>query len=106
MSRHHKAAHWSTTTARLRPAYAASVAAGMAVCGRCHTPILPGQKWDLGHVVALSTGMTTGQYQTEHALKRDCPAGGNRSAGGKLGAAKVHNARTQQTREQLRLPDV
>jgi hypothetical protein len=33
-----------------RAAIAPIVAAGNAVCRRCHKPIMPGQAWDLGHL--------------------------------------------------------
>lgn len=106
MSRHHRAANWSTTTQRLRPKYQPIVDSGNAVCGRCHLPIMPGQRWDIGHITDLSSGLPGAGYQTEHAMKRDCPKGGNRSAGGKLGAAKTNRGKTVQRQEDRRLPDV
>lgn len=45
-------------------------------CWRCGRPILGDQQWDLGHDDNDRT-ITIGP---EHALKKDCPAGGNRAA--------------------------
>ena len=68
--------------ARLAPI----VAAGLAECGRCGLRILPEQQWDAGHAHDIGRGGDpAGPLRPEHALKRDCPAGGNRSAGGVLG---------------------
>jgi hypothetical protein len=55
---------------------AGQVAAGKAVCARCGNPILPGQKWDLGH----DDLNPTRHSGPEHAGSRDCPAGGNRAS--------------------------
>lgn len=54
-------------------------------CPRCGLPMLRGQRLDFGHTIdwALDHGSKADRF--EHADKADCPAGGNRSAGGKLG---------------------
>ncbi len=65
---------------RLRKQCEPIVRAGKAICWRCGEPILPTQKWDLGHDDQDRNAPYRGP---EHALKDDCAAGGNRSAGGK-----------------------
>lgn len=56
-------------------------------CRRCPYPVLPTQRWQVGHIVDRSLGGTddVSNQWPEHAR---C----NESAGGKLGAAKT-NAR-------------
>ena len=61
---------------RLRALIAPEVEAGNAACWRCGNPILPRQAFDLGH-----HDVDRSKYMgPEHALARDCPAGGNRAA--------------------------
>lgn len=71
---------------RLRAHWSPKIAAGDVECRRCHEPIRPGQRWDLGHAHDLALGGNPhGVMVPEHALRDDCPAGGNRSAGATLG---------------------
>lgn len=66
------------------------VEAGLARCWRCRQPIKPDQDWDLGHLEDIATGGDpTGPRLPEHTRKRDCPAGGNRSNGKRIGLALV-----------------
>ncbi|QDZ14239.1 hypothetical protein FPZ11_05190 [Humibacter ginsenosidimutans] len=102
MSQHHKAAKWSTTSRKLRARMQPTIDAGSAVCWRCRGLIVPGTKWDVGHVEDAS-GRWTGRYAPEHALKRDCPMGGNRSAGGRKGASLTNHRRTPRPSDK-RLP--
>lgn len=55
------------------------VDAGRAKCWRCTKPIRPGQKWDLGH----DDHDRTKYRGPEHALAKDCEAGGNRATAGR-----------------------
>jgi hypothetical protein len=48
LSRHKRG--YGTRHYKLRARLAPTVAAGEAVCARCHKPILPNEPWDLGHV--------------------------------------------------------
>lgn len=41
---------------KVRRALAPAVEAGDAKCWRCGEPILPGEPWDAGHVVAIAEG--------------------------------------------------
>lgn len=60
---------------KLRKQLEPLVASGQAICWRCSRRLKPGQKWDLGHADEDRT-----IYRgPEHALARDCPAGGNRA---------------------------
>ena len=75
------------TITRLRQQWAPTVALGRVKCRRCGQPITPGQAWDLGHDHDLALGGDPlGPMRPEHALRRDCPDGGNRAAGARLGA--------------------
>lgn len=60
------------------------------VCWRCRRPILPGQPCDVGHLPG-AVGSALHELAPEHRHKTQHCAG-NRSAGGKVGAAKT-NAR-------------
>lgn len=55
------------------------VASGKANCARCGQPILPTQRWDLGH----DDNDRTRYNGPEHALAKDCAAGGNRATAGR-----------------------
>jgi len=47
--------------------------------------MLKGQRLDFGHSEDLAFNPASKADRMEHADSRDCPEGGNRSAGGKLG---------------------
>ncbi len=63
-----------TKTARAQ--WAPAVAQGYP-CGFCGRPILPGEKWDVDHIIPRSQGGTTGPTRPAHAT---C----NRRAGQRL----------------------
>jgi hypothetical protein len=75
MSAKHDTAHYRALRKRLKPL----VESGRMMCWRCGQPILPGEKWDLGHT---DGGGIAGP---EHASE-------NRRAGGRIGAA-IRNGR-------------
>lgn len=54
-------------------------------CPRCGLPMLPGQNLDFGHSEDLAYNRASRADRMEHADSRDCPAGGNRTAGARLG---------------------
>ncbi|BBC53952.1 putative HNH endonuclease [Mycobacterium phage HC] len=55
------------------------VEAGHVDCWRCGERIQPGQQWDLGH-----DDDDRSRYRgPEHALAKDCAAGGNRATAGR-----------------------
>jgi len=71
---------------RQRRKWAAAVDAGLVKCRRCGDTIHSGQTWDLGHAHDVALGGDPRAATTpEHALRADCVAGGNRSAGAVLG---------------------
>lgn len=47
--------------------------------------MLAGQNLDFGHSQDRALAPSSKADQMEHADYRDCPAGGNRAAGGRLG---------------------
>lgn len=55
-------------------------------CPRCGLPMLRGQRLDFGHTTDVAFDRNAKADRFEHADSRDCPAGGNRAAGGRLGA--------------------
>lgn len=54
-------------------------------CPRCGEPMLKGQRLDFGHSTDRAFNPASKADRMEHADRSDCPEGGNRSAGGKLG---------------------
>ncbi|RPE75206.1 hypothetical protein EDF39_2878 [Frondihabitans sp. PhB161] len=85
----------------MRPRYAAQIRAGVAVCVDCGRPITTGQVFDVGHRVSVSKakaeGWTRPMMDAPENLgpsHRAC----NRSAGGKMGAAKQAKAKADDTR--------
>lgn len=66
---------YGSTHQRLRKSLEPQVATGQVNCWRCGQPIQQGQRWDLGH-----SDIDRTQYRgPEHALAKDCTAGGNRA---------------------------
>lgn len=64
-------------------------------CPRCGELMLRGQRLDFGHTTDWALDRTSKADRFEHADSRDCPEGGNRSAGGKLGR-KIQDLRPSQ----------
>lgn len=75
---------------------------GTVLCQRCRRPILDDQLYDVGHVDEHG-GHARSNLGPEHRMRRDCPARGNRSHGGRLGAA-ITNRRRGARLEHRRLP--
>ena len=90
---------------RRRQAWAARLEAGEVIpCRLCGNPIRPGEVWDLGHDVDLQLGGNPWDDTVpEHAMIRDCPAGGNRSAGAAL-AVRIRRAPRRRLGEWLEGP--
>ena len=104
MSEHHRTSEWAKARATNRLRIAATLPAPCIDCGR---PVLPDQKWQVGHIVSVVTaramGWTTMQMNHPSNLgpthakgpgQRAC----NQIAGGKLGAAKTNEARRAKDR--------
>lgn len=89
MSRHHRAQKWTTHSPKLRKKLAPMLPLPCVNCGR---PVLPEQKWHVGHRLDAMNGgrPTLANVGPAHAK---C----NLRAGGKLGAA-VSNARRRKPR--------
>ncbi|GAA2951642.1 hypothetical protein [Microbacterium schleiferi] len=64
-------------------------------CQRCGRIIREHQTFDVGHRNA-SGGNDISNLAPEHRMRRDCALGGNRSHGGKLGAAITNRRRSGQ----------
>ncbi len=64
---------------KLRAQYLPMVQAGKAICWRCGERISPAMQWDLGH----DDNDRTKYRGPEHALAKDCKAGGNRATSGR-----------------------
>jgi len=86
MSAHHQDPTYRRNANIVRRHVKAEHAAGRAVtCIRTGRPILPGQPFDIGHIIDASRGGThdLGNLGPEHRRP-------NRSAGGRLGAATTN----------------
>lgn len=66
---------------------------GTVICRRCGGEIHEGQAWDVGHIDEHG-GHGRANLDTEHRYRADCPARGNRSHGGRLGAAITNRRRS------------
>jgi hypothetical protein len=82
MSNAHRSTEYLRWSAKMRTRLASQVEAGTAVCVDCGRPVLPGERWELGHKIAVALQPTAllepGLVGITH---RTC----NRSAGAKLG---------------------
>lgn len=87
MSAIHRTAAWRKLITEVRPIYRAAIKAGTGRCGRCGKPVLPGQKFDVGHIDPHGP-LTRANVRLEHAY---C----NRAAGGRQGAATTNAKRTK-----------
>lgn len=76
---------------------------GRAVyCRRCRLEIDQHQAFDVGHIDEHG-GHSRANLAAEHRYRIDCPAKGNRSHGGRLGAAITNTKRGARRRNQRRL---
>lgn len=76
---------------------------GRAVaCRRCRLDIEPEHPYDVGHIDE-NGGHSIANLAAEHRYRAHCPARGNRSHGGRLGAAKTNAKRGAKVK--LRLPN-
>lgn len=67
-------------------------------CQRCGREVEPGQAFDVGHKDEHG-GHALSNLGIEHRFKTDCPARGNRSHGGRLGAAITNRRRGARTND-------
>ena len=51
-----------------RRRWAEEIKAGQVRCGICGTPLLPGQRWELDHVLPISLGGRDGPTHPAHYL--------------------------------------
>ncbi|WNM25236.1 hypothetical protein [Demequina capsici] len=84
MSRHHRAAKWSSVSKTLRERIAPTLPRPCVICGK---PVLPTQQWDVSHLRDLARGGA--DLRAVGPGHRHC----NRSSGGKLGAAMARAPR-------------
>ncbi|TPW75890.1 hypothetical protein [Schumannella soli] len=114
MTEHHREADWFALTRKMRPLYDAQVRAGVAVCIDCHRPIVPGQRFAVGHRVSVKEGKARGWTKQQindpsnlgptHSArggKGDGSRRCNEQGGGRIGG----RARTTKQAEQKRRPD-
>lgn len=85
MSRHHRAQQWSTYQPKFKALIAAQLPAPCVECGR---PVMPGDRWEVGHRTPAALG---GQPTLANVgpVHWRC----NHRKGGQLGAAMTHRRR-------------
>jgi hypothetical protein len=97
MTDFHRTAGWFALTREMRPIIQRQVDAGTAVCVDCGGPVLPGERWQVGHRLDR---YTYPQYALERwnvgpshggTKGRSC----NQRAGGKIGARITHAKRAR-----------
>lgn len=96
MSAIHNTAEWAALAKRMRPVFQGQIDQGMAVCIDCGRPLLPGEKFQVGHRMAASThpqfALADWNLGPSHSGKgRAC----NQRAGGAMGAAKTNAQRVR-----------
>lgn len=55
MTAFHRSAEWARLVRQVKPTITASINAGTAVCVDCGRPVLPGDRWQVGHRLAHAT---------------------------------------------------
>ena len=55
MTEFHRTAAWSRLVRKVKPVIQKSIDAGEAICIDCGRPVLPGEKWQVGHRLAHKT---------------------------------------------------
>ncbi len=91
MSAKHQTAEYRRNARTVRDRVASVHRRGEAVpCWRCRRAIPPGMRYDVGHVNGPSNALGNLAPEHRHEIPGICP--GNRSKGGKVGAAMT-NAR-------------
>jgi hypothetical protein len=90
MSRHHRAQKWSTHAPKLRARIVLP-----APCLDCPHPVMPDQKWQVGHRKAASAGgaPTVANSGPSHTYCPTCQRRCNQSSGGRMGAVVTNQAR-------------
>lgn len=104
MTGHHRTPEWARLRRRVRPIIAASLPRPCIDCGH---PVHPEDRWQVGHVVAVSQGGSDdlSNLGPSHA-KGSGPRGRacNQIAGGRMGAAIQGKARAVTRETERRLP--
>jgi hypothetical protein len=107
MTAHHRTPEWSKTTRTIRPRLQASINAGGVACIDCGRPVMPGQRWQVGHVVSVvqarAAGWSVAQMNDPSNLGATHAKGPGQKAcnqieGGKLGAAASNKKRKEEKR--------
>ncbi len=96
MTEHHRSAGYLKFSARMRPLLQAQIDGGGLPCvNRCRMGgvVMPGQVWDVAHVVDAAEGGTD-TVDNVGAAHRYC----NRSDGGRKGQAKQQATRKEEKR--------
>lgn len=92
MSKHHRAQKWTTHAPKLR----AKITPRLPLpCLNCPHPVMPTDKWQVGHRrdAALGGKPTIANTGPTHAWCPTCKKRCNQVAGGRLGAAIVNGRR-------------
>ncbi|GAA2172428.1 hypothetical protein GCM10009846_10330 [Agrococcus versicolor] len=102
MTAFHRTAAWGALVRRMRPVLQAQVDAGTAVCLDCGRPVLPGDRWQVGHRLGRDShphlALMDWNVGTSHGGQkgRSC----NQRAGARYGNAK-RAARAKRSTEML-----
>ncbi len=99
MSRHHRAQRWTTHSPKLR----AKIKPLLPLpCLNCPHPVMPDDKWQVGHRVDAACGgrPVIENAGPSHAWCTACGRACNQRAGGKLGASITNSKR--QARKDIR----
>ena len=97
MTAHHRTNSYLAASARVRKIVGPQVAAGNGPrCVDCGGPVMPGQVFDVAHIIPASRGGTD-TFDNLGISHRIC----NRRAGGRMGAAATNSA----SRSARRLPN-